>query len=205
MTEKTENDAQRIKRLFDERKATHARKPVVNLDAPFQTASTDVESIKGKVVDDSQIGDKKVLAYNATTGKLGYTRMHAAGSGAGFTWKDPPLQCYEDLNRVVDLALTDINLTTYTATNAKAALIKVEHQAVVMGAGDYVTWQFKQKDSGAGEMVQLNMFHDLVQTAFSDTHDVIVGLDVNRIVQMSISLTAGWTVTTRLFVLGYWT
>jgi len=81
-------DAERIKRLIATRdkNVALAKKPVVKWPK-YRTSAEgggkDATSIKGKVVDDSEIGDKKVLGYSGAADKIVY--MHMRGGGGGST------------------------------------------------------------------------------------------------------------------------
>jgi len=80
-------DAERIKRLIATRdkNVALAKKPKVKWPT-YRTSAEgggkDATSIKGKVVDDSEIGDKKVLGYSGAADKIVYMRMRGGGGGS---------------------------------------------------------------------------------------------------------------------------
>ena len=107
-------DAERIKRLatvlnantkFTKDAKENVESETENKLIYIKTSSEDATSIKGKVVDDSEIGDKKVLGYSGAADKIVYMRMREGGGG----WH-PLIKKVTATAAVQMLRLTGLNL-----------------------------------------------------------------------------------------------
>lgn len=122
-----ENAAERIKRLLDTKNANEAyAKKIEAKRRPFRTASSDAQSIKGKVVDDSEIGHRKALIYDINKDKIVYGRVGGGGGGGGGSGNATSILGID----VDDSGIGDTKVLTYNAGTGKL------EYSTPAGAGD---------------------------------------------------------------------
>ena len=154
---------------------------------------------------DGKIATHAVL----TTGVHGVGALNIAGfhsSGEALSkviWKNSSESALSDLDRTVSLGMTDLDLTAFTSANAKAALVQLEMRADVIGTGNSCLLALRKNGTSPAHRPSLQLDKAGATAAVYQFEMVLIGLDSGRIMEYLITVGTGWTIDSRIRVLGY--
>ena len=126
-----------------------------------------------------------------------------AGGLSKVVWKTTPSVAMTDPPRTVTLNWTDLDLTAYTSENAKLAILLIRFRATVIGAGAYSELEVRKNGTTATSTPRLRIDGSGITAGTDQYLDVVVGLDSGQVLEYRIDVGEGWTVDSRIVVLGY--
>ncbi|MBA7563073.1 hypothetical protein ES708_04726 [subsurface metagenome] len=118
-------------------------------------------------------------------------------------WKAVPSIAMTDPPRTVTLNWTDLDLTAHTSENAKLAILLIRFRASVIGSTPYSELEIREKGSTTVSTARLRVDAAGITAVTDQYTEVVVGLDSGQVVEYRIDVGTGWTVDSRIAVLGY--
>lgn len=126
-----------------------------------------------------------------------------AGGLSKVIWEDTSVAVMTDWDRTVTLGWTDLDLTAYTSENAKLAILLLQMSAVTIGTGPYSELKARLNGNWSFDYPRLRLCKPGIVEGYCLYQEAVVGLDSGQVLEYSITVGAGWTVDSRMVVLGY--
>ncbi len=126
-----------------------------------------------------------------------------AGGLSKVIWKDASETALADLNRTETVDWTDLDLTAYTSSDAKFAILGLRLRADILGTSDT---ELRLRKKGTAPAAQQRLGLDAAGTTAGVFHrkQLIIGLDSGQVIEYTIVLgPGGWQVDSIVDVLGY--
>ena len=144
-----------------------------------------------------------------TTGVHGAGTNHVALFPAASTvvsrvvWKNASTFALIDTARVVTLDWTDLDLTAATSAAAKFAIVLFEINADVIGTGNYSRVGIRKNGTNPASPILAVMDKAGVTVGVYHRVFAIVALDAGQVLEYTIEIGTGWTLTSYIDILGY--
>ena len=120
-------------------------------------------------------------------------------------WKDSSESVLTLANATSDVNWTDIDLTSTTSSNAKAAYLLLILSANSKGAaGTAAKLELRKNGTTPTEVPTHVIYSDGIATGVIYTEMAIIGTDTAQVIEYSLTLGSGWNVNVEIHVLGYW-
>lgn len=154
---------------------------------------------------DPKIAEHAALATGIHgVGSLNIAGFHSAGQAVSkIIWTPTQPSFLNDDNRTVDLAWTDIDLSSAIGANAKAALLQLRLSTDVIGTGSASELRVRKNGITPTHSPRYRVWKEEVVNLSTGYAFVLVDVDVNGVIEYMIDVGTGWQIDTNINVMGY--